>query len=201
SKKSRQRPSSLPAHRANRRLIPAIDIRTLIAVHLHCDEMLIHNRRHVRIVVRLAVHHMAPVAPHRANVKQHRLVFALRGGKASGEATFPLNTAPTAVAVKQPSHCSVLALSVSFFLAPKRQNMLRKTYDYRANAGSRPGSRDRRLRLRHLPNLATSHQSTHLQPRNHAAIDEWHGPGPLRTKLPELHLHRLQLLVQAHARY
>src|SRR5258708_5351630 len=85
------------------------------------------------------------------------------------------------------------------------QSVPRRTYEHSANAsrhsGSRDRCRDRRLRLRHLPNLATSHQSTHLQPRNHAAIDEWRRPGALRTKLSELHLHRLQLLVQAHPRY
>src|SRR6266566_4986398 len=43
--KCRERPSALPAHRLHGGLVTAIDIRTLIAVHLDGDEMLIDNGR------------------------------------------------------------------------------------------------------------------------------------------------------------
>src|SRR5258708_24086337 len=91
SKKSRKRPAALPADRTHRSLIPAVNVRTLVAVHLHRDEMLIHNRRHFRVVVGLAIHHMAPVAPYRPNVEQDRLVLALRGGKRLLAPLMPLN--------------------------------------------------------------------------------------------------------------
>src|SRR5580704_10804970 len=77
SKKRSERPSPLSADRADRRLIPAVNVRTFVAIHFHRDEMLIHYRCNRRIVVRLAIHHMAPVAPDRPNIKQHRLVLAL----------------------------------------------------------------------------------------------------------------------------
>ena len=74
SKKRRKRPSTLPRQRGHRDLIPAVNIRTLVAIHLHCDVMLIHNRRHFRIVIRLAIHHMTPMTPDRADIQKHRLV-------------------------------------------------------------------------------------------------------------------------------
>jgi len=83
SEKSGERPSTLAADGADRGLVAAVDIGTLVAVHLHGDEMLIHNGRDFRIVVGLAVHHMAPVAPHGANVEQHGLILAPRDANAS----------------------------------------------------------------------------------------------------------------------
>ena len=71
SEKGRERPSTLPRKRGHRDLIPAVNIRTLVAIHLHRDVMLIHNRRDFGIVIRLAIHHMTPV---RANIQKHRLV-------------------------------------------------------------------------------------------------------------------------------
>jgi hypothetical protein len=41
--KSRQGPSPLSAHCLHRGLIAAVDVGTLVAVYLHCDEMLIHD--------------------------------------------------------------------------------------------------------------------------------------------------------------
>src|SRR5207302_10361318 len=64
---------------------------TLVAVYLHRNEVFIHNGRNFRIVVRLAVHHMAPVTPHRANVEQHRLVLALRGSEGFISPLMPLD--------------------------------------------------------------------------------------------------------------
>ena len=71
----------MPADRADCGLVADVDIGALIAIHFHGDEMLVHDGRHFGIVVRLAIHHMAPVAPHRANVEEHRLVFPLRGSE------------------------------------------------------------------------------------------------------------------------
>ena len=42
------------------------------------DEGLVDDARHLGFFVTLAVHHVAPVAPHRADVEQDGLVLALR---------------------------------------------------------------------------------------------------------------------------
>ncbi len=81
SQKRRQRPTALPADRRHRRLIPAVHIRPLIAIHFNRDEMLIHNLRQRRVLVALAIHHMAPVTPHRANIQQNWFVLARRARK------------------------------------------------------------------------------------------------------------------------
>ena len=80
-KKRCQGPSALPAHRLHRGLVPAIDIGTLVAIHFDGDKMLIDDGRKLGIVIRLAVHHVTPVAPHCADVEQHRLVLAMRRGE------------------------------------------------------------------------------------------------------------------------
>src|SRR6185437_4707799 len=74
--KRRQRPSSLSADRGHSRLITRIHIRPLIPIHLHRDEVVVQHRRGLIVLIALAVHHMAPVAPHRADIQQHRLVLA-----------------------------------------------------------------------------------------------------------------------------
>src|SRR5580700_364113 len=91
SEKRSERPSALPADRAHRSLVPAVNIRTLVAIHFHRNEIVIHNRGYFGIVIRLAVHHMAPVAPYRANVEQHRLVLPPRRRKRLLAPLMPLN--------------------------------------------------------------------------------------------------------------
>ncbi len=90
-KKRGQRPAALPADGTDRHLIAAVNVGPLVAVHLHRHEALIDDLRDLRTVVRLAVHHMAPVAPHRANVQQDRLVLALRHGKGFLAPLLPLD--------------------------------------------------------------------------------------------------------------
>src|SRR5437762_6692119 len=77
SQKSRERPAALSAHCLNRRLISAINVGPLVAVNLHCDVIVVNELRDLGIFVRLTIHHVAPVAPNGANVKQHRLVLTL----------------------------------------------------------------------------------------------------------------------------
>ena len=79
--KGGERPATLTGHGLHRRLVAAVNVGTLVAVHLDGDEVLIHDARHFGIVIRLAVHDVAPVTPHRADVEQHGLVLALGGGK------------------------------------------------------------------------------------------------------------------------
>jgi len=81
SEESREWPSPLPADRRNRRLVARVHVGALVAVHLHGHKLPVDERRDLFIFIRLAVHHMAPVAPHRPDVEQHRLVFSLGAGK------------------------------------------------------------------------------------------------------------------------
>src|SRR5258708_3092379 len=75
--KSRERPTPLAGERADRRLIAGIDIRAFVAIDLYGDKILVDDPRDVRILVALAVDDVAPMAPHRTNIQEHRLVFGL----------------------------------------------------------------------------------------------------------------------------
>src|SRR5208282_25746 len=91
SKKRGQRPPALSRKRSHRDLVPAVNIRTLVSIYFHRDEMLVDDRRHFRIVIRLAIHHMTPVTPHRSNVQQYRLVRRPSSGKSLLSKFMPLN--------------------------------------------------------------------------------------------------------------
>src|SRR2546422_6290716 len=79
--KRRQRPAALATQRLNGSLVASIDVRPLIPIDLDADEVAIENLGDARVLVRLAVHDVAPVAPHRADVEQDRLVLGLRSGE------------------------------------------------------------------------------------------------------------------------
>ena len=81
SEEHRQRPATGAGDRGDRELIAAVDIGPLIAIDLHGDELAIDDLRGLGALVGFAIHHVAPVAPHRANVQQDRLVLALRSGE------------------------------------------------------------------------------------------------------------------------
>ena len=57
----RERPPSLPGHQLAHRHVDAVDVRPLLAVHLDRDEVPVEERRHVRVLERLVLHHVAPV--------------------------------------------------------------------------------------------------------------------------------------------
>ncbi len=71
-----QRPATLPANRADRGLIARVDVGPLVAIHFDRHEMFIDELGDFRILVALAVNHMAPVAPHRADIEQDGFVVA-----------------------------------------------------------------------------------------------------------------------------
>ena len=73
-----QRPAALPGNRADRRLIARIHVRPLVAIHLHGHIKFVDHRRDLGIFVALAVNHVAPVAPHRANIQQNWFAFRPR---------------------------------------------------------------------------------------------------------------------------
>src|ERR1700722_9436739 len=79
--KRRQRPPTLPADCRHRRLVARIHIGTLIAIHLYSNKKVVDERSNLRIFIRFAVHHMAPVAPHGPNVEQDWLVLSPRPRK------------------------------------------------------------------------------------------------------------------------
>ncbi len=81
SQKRRQRPTALAAERGDGQLITGIHVRTLIAIHLDGDEIAVDHRGDARIFIALAVHHVAPMAPHRADVQQDGAVLFAGAGK------------------------------------------------------------------------------------------------------------------------
>jgi hypothetical protein len=87
----RQRPAALPADGRDRGLVARIHIGPLVAIDLYGHKMLVDERRNFRILVRFAVHHVAPVAPYRADVEQDGLVFGLGAGKGCFAPRVPLH--------------------------------------------------------------------------------------------------------------
>ena len=68
----RQWPAALPGDRTDRRLIARVHVGPLVAVHFHGNIEGIDQRCDFRVLVAFAVDHVAPVAPHRADIKQDR---------------------------------------------------------------------------------------------------------------------------------
>jgi len=78
-RKRRQRPATLSADSLHRGLVAAIHVRALVAINLDGDEMFVHDAAISGLSLGLAVHHVAPMAPHRADIEQNGFVLALRG--------------------------------------------------------------------------------------------------------------------------
>src|SRR5579883_2915309 len=76
-----ERPAALPTDGTNGGLIAGINVGSFVAIDFHGDEMLVDDLRDGRIFVALAVDHMAPVAPDRADVEQDGLALRLRGAE------------------------------------------------------------------------------------------------------------------------
>ncbi len=74
----RERPAALPAERLHGALVARVHVGPLVAVHLHAHEIAIQDLGDRGIFVRLAVHDVAPVAPHRADVEQDRFLGCAR---------------------------------------------------------------------------------------------------------------------------
>src|ERR1700723_3308687 len=81
SEKPGQWPPPLASERAHGDLVTAVDVGTFIAIDLHGNKIFVDDLRDFGIVVRFTIHHMAPMAPDRADVEQHRLILAARGGE------------------------------------------------------------------------------------------------------------------------
>src|SRR4051812_15505989 len=75
--KTGQRPATLSSNGLHCDLIAAVDVRALVTVNFDRDETIVDNLRGLWIFVRLAIHHMTPVAPDGADVEQDGLVLPL----------------------------------------------------------------------------------------------------------------------------
>ena len=91
SEKCGQRPAALAADGRDRGLVARIHIGPLVAIHLDGDKMLVDERGDLRVLVGLAVHDVAPVAPDGANVEQDGLVFGLGARKGRFAPRMPLH--------------------------------------------------------------------------------------------------------------
>ncbi len=87
----RHRPAALTGHRLHRAHVDGVDVRPLLPVHLDAHEVLVHERRGVRVLERLVRHHVAPVTgrvPHR---QQDRLVLGPGALHRLGTPRVPVN--------------------------------------------------------------------------------------------------------------
>ena len=70
----RQGPAAMLAHQVQRVHVDRVDIGPLLAIDLDVDEVLVHQRRDLRVLEALMRHHVAPVAGGVADRQQDRLV-------------------------------------------------------------------------------------------------------------------------------
>ena len=57
-----QRPAAGAGHRLHGVHVDRVDVRALLAVDLHADEVVVHDQRDVRVLEGLVLHDVAPVA-------------------------------------------------------------------------------------------------------------------------------------------
>ena len=78
----RQRPAAAAGHRLHGVHVDRVQVGPLLAVDLDRDEVLVHQGRRLRVLERLSLHHVAPVAGRVPDRQQDRLV--LRAGAFEG---------------------------------------------------------------------------------------------------------------------
>src|SRR5260221_13946925 len=71
-------PTALTGQSLYRLHIDVVDIRSLLAVYLYRDKMLVHLSRDILVLERFALHDMAPVASRVSNTEQDRFILLLR---------------------------------------------------------------------------------------------------------------------------
>ena len=76
------RPAAVPGQRDDRVHVDRVEVGPLLAVDLDADEVLVHQRRRLRVLERLVLHHVAPVARGVADREQDRPVLVPRAGRA-----------------------------------------------------------------------------------------------------------------------
>ena len=90
-KKCSQRPPALSTDRTHRNLVAAVNVRPLVAIYFDGNKIFVHNARHFRIIVRLPIHHVTPMAPHRPNIEQDGLVLPRCRGESLLRPLIPAN--------------------------------------------------------------------------------------------------------------
>ena len=70
-----QRPAAVAGHRLYGVHVDGVDVRALLAVDLDAHEVLVHERCHRRVLERLALHHVAPVAGGVADRDEQRAIL------------------------------------------------------------------------------------------------------------------------------
>ena len=75
---TRHRPAARPCRRLHERHVDAIDVGTLLAVHLDRHEIAVERLRDRRVLERLVLHDVAPVARRVADREEDRLVLGAR---------------------------------------------------------------------------------------------------------------------------
>jgi hypothetical protein len=73
-----QRPPAVAGHSLDGLHVDRVDVRALLAVHLHAHEAVVHQLGRARILEGLPLHHVTPVAGGVADRDQQRLVLAAR---------------------------------------------------------------------------------------------------------------------------
>jgi hypothetical protein len=81
SEECREGPAADAGEGLDRPLVPGVDVGALVAVDLDADEAVAEEVGDGRVLVRLAIHHVAPMAPDRPDVEQDRTVEPGRLGE------------------------------------------------------------------------------------------------------------------------
>ena len=76
-----QRPAAPAGHRLDRVHVDGVDVRALLAVNLYAHEVRVHVLGHRRILERLALHDVAPVAGRVADREQDRALLVTGTGE------------------------------------------------------------------------------------------------------------------------
>ena len=75
------RPAAVARHGLHRLHVDVVDVRALLPIDLHADEVLVHEPGDVLVFERLALHHVTPVTRRVPDREENRLVLALRLGE------------------------------------------------------------------------------------------------------------------------
>ncbi len=89
-----ERPAALARHGLHGFHGDRVDVRALLPVHLHADEVLVHERRDLRILEALALHDVAPVAGGVADGHQERPILLARPRERLGPPGQPVHGVP-----------------------------------------------------------------------------------------------------------
>ncbi len=162
----RHRPAALPAERDDRVHVDRVDVGTLLAVDLDADEALVHHLGRRRVLERLVLHHVAPVARRVADGEQDRLVLARALARAPRRPTGTSRRGcPRAGGGTGSSSCARRFTRLTVPLRPWRSGRSKAP----ASSTSRRRSPDRRARSCSRRSAPTSSRSSGRAATRHAS--------------------------------